>query len=138
MEIFLDHILTKGYGVNVSKNQLEQSLSSQHDQIDIEDFITFCVQNGLLLNHGASTYAFFVPGRDVSALMNCFLSGREEVVSLIRRLKFKEILLKDLRKKKLKNSFLGAELHVRDLIGQDELESVSTSSGPLIKLVTVD
>lgn len=76
---------------------------------------------------------FSVP--NIGAFMKCCVKGRQEVIAILKRQKHKELLQEDLEKKRLRYSSLGPLFHIRDLVGQGVLESVSTTAGPLVRLI---
>ena len=65
------------------------------------------------------------------------MTGRQELLTLIKKTKNKEILLSTLlstKKKGLRNSKLGVKFHVDDLLGNELAISIDTASGPIIRL----
>jgi len=71
------------------------------------------------------------------SLIKCIVKGRSEILSRLKKLKFREILLADLCKKKLRYSTLSVDFHIKDLIGLGQVESMPTTSGALIRLILV-
>ncbi|KFH70756.1 hypothetical protein MVEG_03604 [Podila verticillata NRRL 6337] len=63
-----------------------------------------------------------------------FLKGRLEILRAIKRQMFGDILVSVLESKPLRGSFLPHEFHIHDLIGSGRVESVTTTSGQLLKL----
>jgi hypothetical protein len=61
------------------------------------------------------------------------LEGRKEVLAIIKRTKYKELLQKDLEKKKLKKSSSDIRWHIRDMAASGELLVVETLRGPLVR-----
>ena len=54
---------------------------------------------------------------------------------MLTRRRHPEIFVKELEKKKLRDSVLGIRFHVRDLLGSATLQQMQTTSGPLLRLV---
>ncbi|XP_020531029.1 serine/threonine-protein kinase 19 homolog isoform X2 [Amborella trichopoda] len=88
----------------------------------------------LLLSHGGN-----VKDDHISLLINAGLlglsQGRKELISLLNRRKYKEMLLALLEKKRLRLSPLDIRFHLRDLIGSGYLKTVHTPAGLLVKVV---
>ncbi|XP_011628100.1 serine/threonine-protein kinase 19 homolog isoform X3 [Amborella trichopoda] len=84
----------------------------------------------LLLSHGGN-----VKDDHISLLINAGLLGRKELISLLNRRKYKEMLLALLEKKRLRLSPLDIRFHLRDLIGSGYLKTVHTPAGLLVKVV---
>ncbi len=59
----------------------------------------------------------------------------QEVVAALSRKRYKEAFLKDVMKWKLRNSCLDMRWHVRDLLGRGVFTQVTTTSGPLLRVV---
>jgi len=68
-------------------------------------------------------------------IVKSLVKGRGEIVSMLKRQKFKELLLKDMKGKKLRYSDLPIEFLVKDMVGLGVLERMDTTSGPLIRLL---
>ena len=54
---------------------------------------------------------------------------------MLSRRRHPEMFVKELEKKKLRDSRLGMQFHVRDLLGNGQLQKSSTTSGPLLRVV---
>lgn len=88
----------------------------------------------LLTRKDANSYWFTLPG--CGPLMAELSNGRTEMLEVIRRKKFGEMLVKEAEGRKLKASTLGCRFHLRDLIGRGALQLVHTTSGGMVKLVS--
>ncbi len=66
------------------------------------------------------TFLFAVP--QWGTFIQQWSKGREEIIRMIKRKKWKEMLMEDISRAKLKSSTLGADFHLWDLIGAGELE----------------
>eukprot|EP00245_Coleochaete_scutata_P004602 TRINITY_DN17349_c0_g1_i1.p1 TRINITY_DN17349_c0_g1~~TRINITY_DN17349_c0_g1_i1.p1 ORF type:complete len:243 (-),score=33.65 TRINITY_DN17349_c0_g1_i1:119-847(-) len=60
--------------------------------------------------------------------------GREEIVGLLKKRKYREMLQSELEKRKLRFTELGMRFHLRDMLGSTTLLSIPTNVGPLIRL----
>jgi serine/threonine kinase 19 len=63
------------------------------------------------------------------------LEGRKEILKILKRKKFKEMLLKNLMKFKLKSSTLPISFHIRDLSATSSIKITQTTSGSLISIL---
>ncbi|KAF9924620.1 Serine/threonine-protein kinase 19 [Linnemannia zychae] len=63
-----------------------------------------------------------------------FLKGRLEILRMIKRQMFKDMLTSAITAKPLRGTFLPHEFHIHDLVGSGRVQSISTSSGQLLKL----
>ena len=62
-------------------------------------------------------------------------AGRREVLQLLKRQRYKELLRSELDNRKLRFSTLGMDFHLTDLFGLELVEKKATTRGDLIKLV---
>lgn len=56
-------------------------------------------------------------------------------MGMLSRRRHPEIFIKELEQKKLGQSLLDTKFHMRDLLGLGSVEKVSTTSGPLLRMV---
>ena len=71
----------------------------------------------------------------ICALFIFFLiQGRKELISLLKRTKYKEMMMTSLQKKRLRFSSLDMRFHIRDLIGSGYLRTVQSPTGLLVQL----
>ncbi|CAN1245109.1 Serine/threonine-protein kinase 19 [Linum grandiflorum] len=70
----------------------------------------------------------------ISLLINAGFLGRKELLSLLNRRRYKEMMLALLEKKRLRMSPLDIRFHLRDLIGSGHLKTVSTPSGLVVRV----
>ncbi|KAF9545255.1 Serine/threonine-protein kinase 19 [Mortierella hygrophila] len=63
-----------------------------------------------------------------------FLKGRLEILRTIKRQMFSDMLTSAITAKPLRGSFLPHEFHIHDLVGSGRVQSITTSSGQLLKL----
>ncbi|CAN1131580.1 Serine/threonine-protein kinase 19 [Linum perenne] len=71
----------------------------------------------------------------ISLLINAGLLGRKELLSLLNRRRYKEMMLALLEKKRLRMSPLDIRFHLRDLIGSGHLKTVSTPTGLVVRVL---
>ncbi len=59
----------------------------------------------------------------------------QEVMGILSRRRHPEMFVKELEKKKLRDSRMGMQFHIRDLLGSGQLQKSTTTSGPLLRIV---
>lgn len=62
-------------------------------------------------------------------------SMAQEVMGILSRRRHPEMFVKELEKKKLRDSRMGMQFHIRDLLGSGQLLKSTTTSGPLLRIV---
>ena len=62
------------------------------------------------------------------------LVGRKQLLTCVRRKKFKEALKRDLQKQKLSSTRLPVTYHVLDVLGLSGVTVAATTRGPLVRL----
>lgn len=99
-----------------------------------EKHIDVLIRFSLLRRESPGWFAFAIPyaGRAI----NSIVKGRRELVGLVKRRRFGEILLSKAESIRLKRSILSTQFHLKDLIGSGELESTDTTVGPVLRLST--
>ncbi|XP_024594439.1 serine/threonine-protein kinase 19 isoform X2 [Neophocaena asiaeorientalis asiaeorientalis] len=113
-------------------------LSFQQDQM-IQTFgfrdpeITQLVNAGVLTVRDAGSWWLAVPG--AGRFIKCFVKGRQAVLGMVRKAKYRELLLSELLGRRAPAAArLGLAYHVHDLIGAQLVDCVSTTSGTLLRL----
>eukprot|EP00798_Chlamydomonas_sp_ICE-L_P030461 gene30461-35472_t len=94
-----------------------QPLYCRYPPFDLQ--VSILLNLGMLARHPADTgsYLFCVPGMGV--IVKSILAGRKELLSFIKRKKYKEIAEKQLLKTpQLRSSKLSMEYHLKDLLGR--------------------
>ncbi|MCO5562047.1 hypothetical protein L7F22_015673 [Adiantum nelumboides] len=71
---------------------------------------------------------------NIGFLLKSLTQGRKELLSLLNRRQYKEILMSLLEKKKLRMSKLGMRFHIRDLVGSGQLCLSHTPAGLLVRI----
>jgi len=66
--------------------------------------------------------------------VSCVVQGRKEILSLLNRRKYKEMLLSSLENTKLRLSPLDTRFLLRDLIGSGHIKTVQTPTGLLARI----
>lgn len=76
----------------------------------------------------------FVIFKSIINNYSLLIQGRKELLSLINRQRYKEMMLACLEKKRLRLSLLDMRFHLRDLIGSGHLKTVNTPTGLLVRV----
>uniref|UniRef100_F7BXI2 Serine/threonine kinase 19 n=2 Tax=Monodelphis domestica TaxID=13616 RepID=F7BXI2_MONDO len=95
--------------------------------------ITQLVNAGVLTVRDAGSWWLSVPG--AGRFVKYFVKGRQAVLGMVRKSKYRELLLSELLARRAPLSVrLGLPYHVHDLIGGQLLDIVPTTSGTLLRL----
>ncbi|KAF6365411.1 serine/threonine kinase 19 [Rhinolophus ferrumequinum] len=95
--------------------------------------ITQLVNAGVLTVRDAGSWWLAVPG--AGRFIKCFVKGRQAVLGMVRKAKYRELLLSELLGRRPPAAVrLGLAYHVHDLIGAQLVDCVSTTSGTLLRL----
>jgi len=127
-DLFIEKLLPRYFDVTISKTKLQEVVEQKVSERDI----TLLVNAGLLLLRDVDTFWLAIP--NAGAFIKSCIQGRKEVLGIIKKTKWKELLGNDLEKKKLRFSSLPIIFHTKDLVGQGVLETVDTTAGVLYKL----
>ena len=68
-------------------------------------------------------------------MMRPHLTIVQEILVILSRRRHPEMFVKELEKRKLRDSRLGMQYHIRDLLGSGQLQKSNTTSGPLLRVV---
>ncbi|KAD3338370.1 hypothetical protein R6Q59_026983 [Mikania micrantha] len=110
------------------------SLLSIGGMVKDED-ISLLINAGLLTRQliDSDMYWFTIP--NIGSVLKGITQGRKELLSLLNRKKYKEMMLAILEKKRLRLSPLDMRFHLRDLLGSGHLKTIQTPSGLVIRAV---
>ena len=97
-----------------------------------EDGIKRLIEAGWLLLRDESSFWTVVPM--LGEFMRNREKGNNELLNVLKKEKYKEMSVKDLQERSLKNSCFTAQWHVRDLVGSGKVQSVHTTDGIIIRL----
>jgi len=129
--------LTSSY---IAKSKLFEILQATEDasitKEDAESVTSLLMRLGVLIRRRAGEYLFSIPR--ASGLIVALHDARKEIKRIIQKRMYKEILLKELEKKRLKKSKMDIEYHIRDMHGLSLLEFVQTSVGVLVRIPPED
>ncbi|KAI7742688.1 hypothetical protein M8C21_029856, partial [Ambrosia artemisiifolia] len=101
------------------------SLLSVGGKVKDED-ISLLINAGLLTRQliDSEMYWFAIP--NIGSVLKGITQGRKELLSLLNRKKYKEMMLAILEKKRLRLSPLDMRFHLRDLLGSGHLKTIQT------------
>ncbi|KAK7277552.1 hypothetical protein RJT34_22567 [Clitoria ternatea] len=99
-----------------------------------ESHISLLINAGILTRQliDPNTYWFAIP--NIGSLLKGLVQGRKEIISLLSRRRYKEMMLAALEKKRLRMSPLDMRFHLRDLIGSGHLSTDQTPTGLIIRV----
>ncbi|KAI5021339.1 hypothetical protein ZWY2020_055184 [Hordeum vulgare] len=133
-EWFEKYVLHSKLDVSIDHLELCSLLSHGGDATD--KHITLLMNAGLLTRQliDPNIYWFSIPS--IGPILKGLSQGRKEVLSLLNRRKYKEMLLSSLEKTRLRLSPLDVRFHLRDLIGSGHIKTVQTPTGLLVRVST--
>ncbi|XP_059433585.1 uncharacterized protein LOC132166729 isoform X2 [Corylus avellana] len=131
----------KWFRTHVIDSKLEPSIGHQelHTLLSLggkvmDGHISLLINAGLLTRQliDPNMYWFIIP--NVGSVLKGLSQGRKEVLSLLNRKRYKEMMLASMEKKRLRFSPLDMRFHLRDLIGSGHLKTVQTSTGLVVRV----
>mmetsp|Transcript_22593 Transcript_22593/g.57857 ORF Transcript_22593/g.57857 Transcript_22593/m.57857 type:complete len:326 (+) Transcript_22593:1-978(+) len=103
-----------------------------------EQHIAFLLKAGCLTRQqrtAGSPEAFWFALPGAGPVLKEARAGRQELLGMLRKRQYSEMLEKDAEKKKLRTSTLGMRFHIRDLVGGGNVKRMQTTCGALLKRV---
>lgn len=99
-----------------------------------DEHISLIINAGLLTRQliDPNMYWFAIP--NIGPVLKGLSQGRKELLSLLNRRRYKEMMLASLEKKRLRFSLLDMRFHLRDLIGSGKLKTFQTPSGLVVRV----
>ncbi|KAL5990562.1 hypothetical protein ACLOJK_011464 [Asimina triloba] len=99
-----------------------------------DEHISLLINAGLLTRQliDSNMYWFAIP--NIGSVLKGLSQGRKELVSLLNRRKYKEMLMAPLETKRLRLSPLDMRFHLRDLIGSGHLKTRQTPTGLVVQI----
>uniref|UniRef100_A0A8C5P0X9 Serine/threonine kinase 19 n=1 Tax=Jaculus jaculus TaxID=51337 RepID=A0A8C5P0X9_JACJA len=124
---FLAAVLPACGDLSFQQDQMTQTFGFKDPEI------THLISAGVLTVRDAGSWWLAVPG--AGRFIKCFIKGRQAVLGMIRKAKYRELLLSELLGRRPPSAVrLGLAYHVHDLIGAQLVDCVSTTSGTLLRL----
>ncbi|XP_054160298.1 serine/threonine-protein kinase 19-like [Oppia nitens] len=128
-ERYLKKVIYEKHSTHISCDVLKNEY-----QFNEENIIEL-VRIGLLARH-LNVGQLLVSIPNVGEFVKTFHLGRNTLISIIKKNKYKEILKSELMKKRYpKNMKLSVEYHINDLIGSQTVEVIKTSNDLLLRLL---
>ncbi|KAE7997841.1 hypothetical protein FH972_002442 [Carpinus fangiana] len=131
----------KWFRTHVIDSKLEPSIGHQelHTLLSLggkvmDGHLSILINAGLLTRQliDPNMYWFVIP--NVGSVLKGLSQGRKEVLSLLNRKRYKEMMLASMEKKRLRFSPLDMRFHLRDLIGSGHLKTAQTSTGLVVRV----
>ncbi|MBA0590038.1 hypothetical protein Gorai_018757 [Gossypium raimondii] len=112
---------------------LQYALLSLGGQVK-DGHISLLINAGLLTRQliDPNMYWFAIP--NIGSVLKGLYQGRKELLSLLNRRRYKEMMLAPLEKMRLRLSPLDMRFHLRDLIGSGHLKTAHTPSGIVVQV----
>jgi hypothetical protein len=126
VDIFFDNLLQECTQISVSQSEIDLVFGKGHD------FATLLIRGGLLTLKDESNFWFSIPC--AGYLLKVRERGNRELVGILRRAPYREMLLVKLEQRRLRSSIFPAIFHIRDVIGSNTAEAVNTTLGTLVRL----
>lgn len=136
-----DLVVFEWFKTHVVQSKLETGISHQELWSLLliggkvkEEHISQLINAGLLIRQliDQNKYWFSIP--NIGSVLKGLSQGRNELLSVLRRRKYKEMMMSCLEKKRLRFSPLDMRFHIRDLIGSGQLKTVETPSGLIVRV----
>ncbi|XP_022758449.1 serine/threonine-protein kinase 19-like isoform X6 [Durio zibethinus] len=99
-----------------------------------DEHISLLINAGLITRQliDPTMYWFAIP--NIGSILKGLSQGRKELLSLLNRRRYREMMLAALEKKRLRFSPLDMRFHLRDLIGSGHLKTAHTPTGMVVRV----
>ncbi|CAA0832185.1 Dolichyl-diphosphooligosaccharide--protein glycosyltransferase subunit 2 [Striga hermonthica] len=131
-EWFKTHVIQLKLDTSISHQELCRLLSLG-GTVE-EEHISKLISAGLIIRQliDPDMYWFSIP--NIGSVLKGLSQGRKELLSILNRRKYKEMILASLEKKRLRLSPLDMRFHLRDLIGSGRLKTIQSPSGLIVRI----
>jgi serine/threonine kinase 19 len=124
-------LATANKSIDITRMDLESKLETSN----IDSLVRFLTSRGYLSMRtqrlNVECYMFSIP---CGTLVKNILNGRRELLAILKRKKFRELLQTKLIQLPLKTSCMRTRTVLRDLVGSNTVTKVDTTSGPLVRM----
>ncbi|PKI41133.1 hypothetical protein CRG98_038661 [Punica granatum] len=129
---FKMHVIDTRLEPNISHEELCSLLSLGGKVKD--QHVSLLINGGVLIRQliDPDMYWFAIPS--IGSVLKGLSQGRKELLGLLSRKKYKEMMMATLEKKRLRLSPLDMRFHLRDLIGSGHLKTISTPTGLVVRV----
>lgn len=131
-EWFKIHVLDSKLDTGIKHEELCSLLSLGGKAKD--SHISLLINAGILTRQLIDPNMYWIAIPNIGSLLKGLVQGRKEIISLLSRRQYKEMMLAVLEKKRLRMSPLDMRFHLRDLIGSGHLRSDQTPAGINIRI----
>ncbi|KAL5068060.1 hypothetical protein RYX36_018947 [Vicia faba] len=131
-EWFKTHVLDSKLETGIEHQELCSLLSLGGKVKD--SHISLLINAGVLTRQLIDPSMYWIAIPNIGSLLKGLVQGRKEIISLLSRRQYKEMMLAVLEKKRLRMSPLDMRFHLRDLIGSGHLRSDQTPAGIVIRV----
>ncbi|CAJ2651750.1 serine/threonine-protein kinase 19 isoform X1 [Trifolium pratense] len=129
---FKSHVLDSKLETGIEHQELCSLLSLGGKVKD--NHISLLINAGILTRQLIDPNMYWIAIPNIGSLLKGLVQGRKEIISLLSRRQYKEMMLAVLEKKRLRMSPLDIRFHLRDLIGSGHLRSDQTPTGIVIRV----
>ncbi|XP_031251597.1 serine/threonine-protein kinase 19 homolog isoform X1 [Pistacia vera] len=132
-EWFREHVIDSKLEPSIEHQELYSLLSLGGKVKD--EHMSLLINAGLLTRQliDPNMYWFAIP--NIGSVLKGLSQGRKELLSLLNRRRYKEMMLAPLEKKRLRFSPLDMRFHLRDLIGSGNLKTIHTPTGLVVRVL---
>ncbi|XP_058770941.1 uncharacterized protein LOC131644453 isoform X1 [Vicia villosa] len=131
-EWFKTHVLDSKLETGIEHLELCSLLSLGGKVKD--SHISLLINAGVLIRQLIDPNMYWIAIPNIGSLLKGLVQGRKEIISLLNRRQYKEMMLAVMEKKRLRMSPLDMRFHLRDLIGSGHLRSDQTPAGIIIRV----
>ncbi|XVE77937.1 hypothetical protein DITRI_Ditri13aG0104300 [Diplodiscus trichospermus] len=131
----------KWFKVHVIESKLEPSIEHQElcSLLSLggrvkDEHISLLINAGLLTRQLIDPSMYWLAIPNVGSILKGLSQGRKELLSLLNRRRYKEMMLAPLEKKHLRFSPLDMRFHLRDLIGSGHLKIAHTPTSIVVRV----
>eukprot|EP00053_Salpingoeca_punica_P006068 m.58293 g.58293 ORF g.58293 m.58293 type:complete len:268 (-) comp13517_c0_seq1:330-1133(-) len=125
-ERFLTAILSGSPAISLEKTALKKAMKCHDEEV------SRLVRLGVLTRRDEGSLWLAIPNMGI--FVSNLLSGRTEVVKMLQRSKFKELLRTALMAREVKRTKLGMKYLLDDLLGSETLTCSTSASGDILRL----
>ncbi|XP_057424813.1 uncharacterized protein LOC130718284 isoform X3 [Lotus japonicus] len=129
---FKTHVLDSKLETGIEHQELCSLLSLGGKVKD--SHISLLINAGLLTRQLIDPNMYWIAIPNIGSLLKGLVQGRKEIISILSRRRYKEMMLASLEKKRLRMSPLDMRFHLRDLIGSGHLKTDQTPTGLIIRV----
>ncbi|CAI7787927.1 unnamed protein product [Closterium sp. NIES-53] len=131
---FKDRVLPQCTEHGISRQQLERLLSNAGKSCVADRHICILVQAGLLVAQVAHIDSYWFSLPNIGSFTQHLTKGRSEVIGLLQRSRFGEMLKSKLEVRKKHKAAIPDSFILRDLMGQGRITKVDSTVGEVLRL----